>query len=177
MSRTLRPVTSGITSWEVSWTLIPFVTTPLPRSIVWYHPIASACSWSSWGVVTGGQRSGGDGATSVAERHRAGSVRADGASGSPAGDPPPSGVASWPGCSVGRHQERPAWRVGNRSGTRRPGGSRPARPGARRAGSRFDLRHDGHVERDGGARRAPSQLGGPRRVLRGRRRSPVDLHT
>ena len=49
MSSTLRPVTSGMTPAEVSWTLMPLVTTPLPRSMVWYHPNASACACSSSG--------------------------------------------------------------------------------------------------------------------------------
>ena len=57
MSSTLRPLTSGITPAEVSWTLMPLVTTPLPRSIVWYQPNASAWACNSSAVVTAGERS------------------------------------------------------------------------------------------------------------------------
>src|SRR5580704_17182091 len=57
MSSTLRPLTSGMTPAEVSWTLIPLVTTPFPRSMVWYHPNASAWACNSSGVVTARERS------------------------------------------------------------------------------------------------------------------------
>ena len=57
MSSTLRPVTSGMTPAEVSWTLMPLVTTPLPRSMVWYQPNASAWACNSAGVVTARERS------------------------------------------------------------------------------------------------------------------------
>ncbi len=57
MSSTLLPTTSGMTPTEVSWTLMPLVTTPLPRSMVWYHPNASACACSSDGEVMGRERS------------------------------------------------------------------------------------------------------------------------